>query len=136
MPLEFKGMKTPHLDNLGNLTKWLLIVALLYSLLACSGGDINSQNGLPISIKTELALAITPSVKQAQLVQERQRPSRLFTPNQSSQFASLRSYNERVILQLKLVRWTTFSFTCFAHFNPAKTIPASADEPFLGSPRG
>jgi hypothetical protein len=129
-------MKAPHIDNPGSLTKWLLIVALLCSLLAGLGGDINSQNSLPVSVKTELAMATTPSVKQAQLVQERQCSSRFFTLNQSSQFAYLRTYNERVTHQLKIVRWTTFSFTRFALVNSVKTIPASADEPKEGSPRG
>ena len=130
------GMKAPHLDNQSKRTKWLIIVALLCSLLACLGGDIICQNGQPISAKTELALATRSTVKQAQPVQERQRSSTFYTPSRSSQFTALTEYNESVIRQLKVVRLTNFTFTRFTCFLPVKTIPASADGPFSSPFRG
>lgn len=136
MHTYFSGMKAPHVYTQCRLTKWLLIVALLCSLLACLGEDMTSQNGLPISARTELALATKLIGKQAPPVQKRQRLSTFYTPSESSQFAALMGYNEQVTLQLKVVLLTIFTFTRFAYFIPVKTIPASADGPFSGSRRG
>lgn len=111
-------------------------MALLCSLLACLGSDITSQSGHSTSVKTELALATSLTVKQAQPVQERQRSSTLYSQSRSSWFTALTMYNEWIIRQLKLVKRTTFTFTCFTRFLPVKTIPASTDGLFSSPSRG
>lgn len=129
-------MKTRLLTKQSKLTNWLLIVALLCSLLICLGRDSSNQNCLPTSVKTELALATKPTVKQAKLVQKRQSSSTFYAPSRLRQFAAIVLYNERVTLQLKIVRLINSAFMRFAYFVPVKTIPASTDEPFSDSLRG
>ncbi len=124
-------MKALYLDNRCWLTKWLLIIALLCSLLACLGGDITSHDGLPISAKRELALVTKPTVKQAPPVRASQGSGTFYTPIRASQFTALMVCNALVSIQLKLVRFTGFNIKRFACLLPIKTIPASDGEPFL-----
>ncbi len=129
-------MKADRSGNRNKLTRGLLMVALLFSLFACLGSDIYSQDRLKLSQRSELALVTEQLVNQAESLKQAQKLSRFSVAIKIGQSRALIAYNKWIRHQTKILYFNNFVFVRSSQSIQLKTIPASFNEPFPASFRG